>query len=81
LSIIKIFKKGTHTLKSGIDIWVVEWTRRYGEFYGQTEQCYQAFTNKDEADEFADSIRRANRLIGNTSGTHVTVTKNQNTGL
>jgi hypothetical protein len=80
MSIINIFKKGTKELTSGVDTWIVEWTRRYGQFSDQTEQCYQAFTNKDEAEDFADSIRRAHRLIGNTSGTYVSVTK-QKSGL
>lgn len=80
MSIINIFKKGTQKLNSGVDTWVVEWTRRYGRFSGDTEQCYQAFTNKEEAEDFADSIRRAHRLIGNTSETNVSVRK-QNSGL
>ena len=80
MSIINIFKKGTKELTSGVDTWIVEQTRRYGEYSHQTEQCYQAFTSKDEAEDFADSIRRAHRLIGNTSGTYVSVTK-QKSGL
>lgn len=67
-------------LNRGAEIWVVEWTRRYGAFSGNTEQCYQAFTDKEEAYDFAESIRRANKLIGNTSQTSVTVTK-QSSGL
>lgn len=77
---INIFKKGTKKLNSGIETWIVEWTRRYGVFSDDTEQCYQAFTSKEEAEEFAESIRRANKLIGNTSRTKVTV-KKQSSGL
>jgi hypothetical protein len=80
MNIINIFKKGTRQLTAGVDTWVVEWTRRYGEYSGDTEQCFQAFTNKEEADAFADSIKRAHKLIGNTSGTYVSVTK-QRSGL
>ena len=80
MSIISIFKRGTRQLTSGVDTWIVEWTRRYGKFSDDTEQCYQAFTNKEEAEDFADSIRRANKLIGNTSGTYVSVSK-QKSGL
>ena len=49
--IINIFKRGHKQLNSGIDTWIVEWTRRYGQFSGDTEQCYQAFTSKEEANE------------------------------
>lgn len=77
MGIINIFKKGVRHLKSGVDTWVVKWTARYGEFYGDTTKRYQAFTDKQEALDFADSIRRAHKLIGNTSGTRVTVTKTE----
>jgi hypothetical protein len=80
MGIINIFKKGVRPLHSGVDTWVVEWTRRYGSFHGDTEQCFQAFTDKQEANDFAESIRRAHKLIGNTSGTCVSVTK-QHSGL
>lgn len=82
MNIINIFKKGTQQLTSGVDTWTVEWTSRYGKFSDSTTKRYQAFTNKDEAEDFADSIRRAHKLIGNScsSETQVTV-KHQNSGL
>ena len=80
MGIINIFKEGTRQLTTGVDTWVVEWTRRYGRFNGDTEQCYQAFTDKDEAEAFAEEIRRANKLIGNTSQIDVFV-KKQKSGL
>lgn len=76
MSIINIFKKGTKQLTSGLDTWVVEWTCRYGQFCGDTKQCLQAFTNKDEAEDFADSIRRAHKLIGNSCCRETKVTVN-----
>ena len=74
-NVINIFKKGTKQLHSGIDTYIVEWTRRYGQFSDQTEKCYQAFADEEEANEFADSIRRAHKLIGNTYGTEVRIRK------
>lgn len=77
MGIINIFKKGVRPLASGVDTWVVQWTARYGRYHDDTEERYQAFTDKQEALDFADSIRRAHKLIGNTvpSETTVTVTK------
>ena len=77
--LINIFKKGTQTLYSGIDTWVVEWTSRHGSYSGDTRQRFQAFTSKDEADKFAEEIRRAHKLIGNTctNETYVVVRKQQ----
>lgn len=79
MGIINIFKRGTQQLNSGVDTWMVKWYC--------FESCisiadivprYQAFANKDEAEEFADSIRRAHKLIGNSGNTSVSVTKQTN---
>lgn len=79
--IINIFKKGVKKLNSGTDTWVVQWNKILNDYgYGKAKECYQAFIDKQEAEEFAESIRRANKLIGNTYGTTVTVTK-QKSGL
>lgn len=79
---INIFKKGTTTLMSGIETWVVQWTARTGEFYLDTVRRYQAFTNKQEANDFAESIRRAHELIGNSGGdTQVRVYRSSCCGL
>lgn len=78
---INIFKKGSEQLSSGVETWTVEWTSRHGEYHGETKQRFQAFTDEKEANDFADSIRRAHELIGNTSGTRVYVYKNEKVGL
>lgn len=75
MSIINIFKKETQPLTSGVDTWVVEWTKRVGAYSGDAKQCFQGFTNEQDAYDFADSIKKAHKLIGNTHGTEVSVTK------
>ena len=82
MNIINIFKKGVEELHTGVDTWVVEWTRRYGEYSGETAKCFQAFTDKDEAERFAAEIRRAHKLIGNTYPSEIMVTvRKQQSGL
>lgn len=79
MGIINIFKSGTQQLNSGVDTWMVEWS--YCERIissANVKPSYQAFTNKEEAEKFADSIRRAHKLIGNIGVTNVTVTKMSN---
>ena len=78
---INIFKKGHDTLTSGVETWIVQWTKRIGEYSGCTEKCFRGFTNKDEAYRFADSLRRAHALIGNTCNNEVRVYKEQSSGL
>lgn len=80
MGIISIFKKGTRELYSGVDTWIVEWTSRHGAYYGDEEKRFQAFADRDEAEAFAEDIRRAHKLIGNTHGTEVYVRK-QKSGL
>lgn len=77
MNIIKIFKKGHRELHTGIDTWVVEWTSRHGSYSGNTEKRFQAFTDEEEAEAFAEEIRRAHKIIGNTcySETQVYVRK------
>lgn len=78
---INIFKRGSEQLACGVDTWIVEWTSRFGHYSTDTKQRYQAFTDEKEANDFADSIRRAHELIGNTCDTGVYVYKNKNVGL
>lgn len=81
MGIINIFKKGTQQLNSGVDTWIVEWyCFESGFSLADIKPRYQAFTNKEEAEEFADSIRRAHKLIGNVGHTDATV-KKQKSGL
>ena len=70
---INIFKKGHETLTSDIETWSVRWNKRYGDFSGEYKEVAQFFTNKDEAKEFAESLKRANKLLGHTSGHLTTV--------
>lgn len=78
---INIFRKGSKPLSNGVETWIVEWTSRHGAYSDSTKQRFQAFTNKKDANDFADSIRRANELIGNTWGTDVYVYRSENVGL
>jgi len=59
----------------GLATYIVSWTKRNGEYSTDTKKCYQAFTNQDEAIKFKKSLEDAHRLIGNTSGTKVTIEK------
>jgi hypothetical protein len=64
---LKIFKKGHETLTTDMETWVVRWNKRYGSFNDDYEEVAQFFTNKDEAEAFADSLQRAVKLLGHTS--------------
>ena len=71
---LNIFKKGHKTLTSDLETWSVRWNQRYGEFSSDIREVAQFFSNEDEAKEFADSLRRATKLLGHTSS-HLTWVK------
>lgn len=66
---INIFKRGYKTLTSDIETWVVRWNMVYSKY--DYKEVAQFFTNKEEAKEFEDALRRANKLLGHTAS-HLT---------
>lgn len=63
---LKTTNRGTEELTTAVDLWVVEWTRRYGEYSNDKMPVYQAFASRTEAQRFYDSLVQAFALIGNT---------------
>lgn len=80
---INIFKKGHKTLTSDIDTYVVRWNKQYGEYSREYKEIAQFFTSKEEAEEFADALKRAINLLGHTSRhlTKVSCEKVKNNGV
>lgn len=69
---IRIFSKDRKELKTDIDTWIVKWTTYKCEFlnsvrYPKVEECYKAFTDKNEAEEYASALNDAMKLLGITS--------------
>lgn len=51
----------------GVETWIVEWNSRTGSYSSDIRSVCQAFTNKADANEFAQSLRQAFKLVRNTS--------------
>ena len=69
---IRIFSKDRKELYSDIDTWIVNWTTYKVSFggnikYPNVEKCYKAFTDKEEAKEYANALNDAMKLLGLTS--------------
>lgn len=64
---LNIFKKGHTTLTSDLETWVVRWNQRHGKYSNDYKEVAQFFSNKEEAKDFADSLKRANKLLGHSS--------------
>ncbi|MER2008503.1 MAG: hypothetical protein ABS939_13720 [Psychrobacillus sp.] len=65
---LNIFKKGHVTLTSDVEVWVVRWNQRHGKFSDDYKEVAQFFIDKEEAKAFAESLRRATKLLGHTAG-------------
>ena len=66
---LKIFSKRDKILNTDIDTYMVSWYSTKVDYressFADIKPHYQAFSDKEEAEEFANSIRRAHKLIGN----------------
>ena len=59
-----------------IQLWFVRWYSRSGSFSSDMRKEMEAFSSEEAAEEFAESLRAAFKLIRHTSGNRVTVEKN-----
>ena len=67
---INIFSKDRKTLNNDIDTWIVKWTTyEYGVSvnFPKVKECYKAFTDKNEARDYADALNNAMKILGITS--------------
>ncbi len=69
---IRIFSKDRKELKTDIDTWIVNWTTYKSEFlssieYPNVKECYKAFTDRKEAEEYTKALNSAMKLLGITS--------------
>lgn len=78
---IRIFSKQRKELHSDIDTWIVKWTTYECSFtsvsYPKVRQCYKAFTDKNEANEYKDALNDAMKLVGITALPYAEVYKQQ----
>lgn len=58
-----------------LEVWSVRWYSRNGEFYTDVKEECEFFTSENTANEFAESLRAAFRLIRHSSKNQVNVTK------
>jgi hypothetical protein len=82
---IKIFTRKTKELTTDIDTWIVVWNTYKYKFSDGThpyvQKCYQAFTNKEEAEEYAEALNKAMTLLQMTALPDAVVKKQEPGGL
>lgn len=83
---LRIFSKDRRILSSDVDTWIVNWTTYTCSFTGRinypnVKECYQAFTNKQEAEDFAQALNECKKMLGITALPSATVYKQERAGL
>lgn len=61
----------------GAEIYTVSWMSRFGNYHSDTNRVYKAFLTKEDAEEFAQSLRDAHKLLQNTNSIKITITKQE----
>jgi hypothetical protein len=59
----------------GVEVWVVSWVARYGDYSTDTKRVYKAFLSKEDAEAFANSLYAAQRLLQSTNDLGVRIEK------
>lgn len=77
---IRIFSKDRKELKTDVDTWIVKWITYKSDFLGgvqypKVEECYKVFTDRKEAEEYAEALNGAMKLLGITSLPEATLYK------
>lgn len=57
--------------------WTVSWESRYGQFSGDTQKEFEVFISEEEANQFANQLKDAYKLLKHTHGTKVSITENK----
>lgn len=58
-----------------IEFWQVRWHSRYGKWSNEFSEENEVFLNEKDANDFAQSLKNAFKLIRHTYGTEVQVFK------
>jgi hypothetical protein len=76
MNLSKIFFRDKQEMSVDVwEAWEVRWTSRYGAFASDTKPEMKIFTTEEDANQFADALRDAFKLIKTTSGTGVSIIK------
>lgn len=73
----KLFKLQLVKEVEGAEVYLVSWTARFGAYSSDTKRVAKAFFNYDDAEQFAESLEDAQRLLQNTTNLNINIEKQQ----
>jgi hypothetical protein len=59
----------------GANVWVVSWDARCGDYNQDRNRVAKAFLNEDDANQFAESLEMAQKLLQNTNNLRIKIEK------
>lgn len=59
----------------GAEVWIVSWDKRSGDYYSETKRAAKAFLSLDNANDFAESLKSAQKLLQNTNNIRLRIEK------
>ena len=59
----------------GAHVWVVSWNARWGDYSTDVKRVAKAFLNEDDANQFAESLEMAHKLLQNTNSLRIKIEK------
>lgn len=59
----------------GANVWVVSWDARFGDYNQDRNRVAKAFLDKDDANQFAESLEMAQKLLQNTNNLRIKIEK------
>lgn len=59
----------------GAHVWVVSWDARWGDYSTDVKRVAKAFLDEDDANQFAESLEMAQKLLQNTNNLHIKIDK------
>lgn len=59
----------------GAEVWIVSWDKRSGEYSSDTKRAAKAFLSLDDANDFAESLKSAQKLLQNTNDIRIRIEK------
>jgi hypothetical protein len=74
LKIIEITGRKEKKLQA-FESWTVRWESRHGQWSSDVQPEVEVFTNEDDANHFADELKKAFKTIKHTSGNRVYIEK------
>lgn len=60
---------------NNVEIWMVFWTSRYGDYHFDVQRCAKAFLTEDDAKDFKKSLEEAQQILQNTNDINITIIK------